>query len=296
VRYAYFSASLGEIARMRFRPPSASVGGVSHAIEPERRLPVAESVFGRILCGIDGTAPALRAARQAARLLAPEGELVFVSVCETHLAVHGGVHAGEFARELERAAEEALQAALPVAPRAETRLVRGVAPQAMLELAERERATLVAVGAQGFGRGAGIMLGSLPTRLLHDAPCSVLVARGQDEAEAFPRAVAVGIDGSPESLAAAEAAAEAASRLGASVRYMVATGGKPVDVDRLAASAYELEFTDWKPIEALVGVSDFVDLVVVGSRGLHGVRALGSVSERVAHRARASVLVVRPRI
>jgi nucleotide-binding universal stress UspA family protein len=34
------------------------------------------------------------------------------------------------------------------------------------------------------------------------------------------------------------------------------------------------------------------DLVVVGSRGLHGVRALGSVSERVAHRARCSVLVV----
>ena len=35
------------------------------------------------------------------------------------------------------------------------------------------------------------------------------------------------------------------------------------------------------------------DLLVVGSRGLHGVRALGSVSERVAHRAPCSVLVVR---
>jgi nucleotide-binding universal stress UspA family protein len=31
----------------------------------------------------------------------------------------------------------------------------------------------------------------------------------------------------------------------------------------------------------------------VGSRGLHGVRALGSVSERVAHDARCSVLVIR---
>lgn len=35
------------------------------------------------------------------------------------------------------------------------------------------------------------------------------------------------------------------------------------------------------------------DLVVVGSRGLHGLVGLGSVSERVAHRARCSVLVVR---
>jgi nucleotide-binding universal stress UspA family protein len=33
--------------------------------------------------------------------------------------------------------------------------------------------------------------------------------------------------------------------------------------------------------------------VVVGSRGLHGFPALGSVGERVAHRARSSVLVVR---
>jgi len=36
------------------------------------------------------------------------------------------------------------------------------------------------------------------------------------------------------------------------------------------------------------------DLLVIGSRGLHGFRALGSVSEKVAHRAESSVLVVRP--
>lgn len=69
------------------------------------------------------------------------------------------------------------------------------------------------------------------------------------------------------------------------VRYLVATGGKPVDVDRLAATSYELEFTSWKPVEALVGVSDFGDAVVVGSRGLHGVAALGSVSRPLRTRA-----------
>ena len=37
-----------------------------------------------------------------------------------------------------------------------------------------------------------------------------------------------------------------------------------------------------------------VALVVVGSRGLSGVRALGSVSERVATTANCSVLVARP--
>jgi nucleotide-binding universal stress UspA family protein len=35
------------------------------------------------------------------------------------------------------------------------------------------------------------------------------------------------------------------------------------------------------------------DLLVLGSRGLHGLAALASVSERVAKRAFCSVLVVR---
>lgn len=47
-----------------------------------------------------------------------------------------------------------------------------------------------------------------------------------------------------------------------------------------------------EPVRALVGASGIVDLVVVG-RGLHGLMALGSVSERVAHEAEGSVLVVR---
>ena len=44
-----------------------------------------------------------------------------------------------------------------------------------------------------------------------------------------------------------------------------------------------------------VRLSQHADLLVVGSRGLKGVRALGSVSELVAHQARCPVLVVRGR-
>ena len=43
----------------------------------------------------------------------------------------------------------------------------------------------------------------------------------------------------------------------------------------------------------LVEVAIEADLLVVGSRGLHGMKALGSVSERVAHEAKCSVLIVR---
>jgi nucleotide-binding universal stress UspA family protein len=53
-------------------------------------------------------------------------------------------------------------------------------------------------------------------------------------------------------------------------------------------------FEDGNPVDVLVGAAEQADLLVLGSRGLVGVRALGSVSERVAHKARCSVLVVRP--
>jgi len=48
-----------------------------------------------------------------------------------------------------------------------------------------------------------------------------------------------------------------------------------------------------EPVAALVAAAADGDLLVVGSRGLHGLKALGSVSEQVAHQAGSSVLIVR---
>ena len=46
----------------------------------------------------------------------------------------------------------------------------------LLDELRTEQATLVAVGSHGHSRAAGIVLGSVATAMLHEAPCSVLIA------------------------------------------------------------------------------------------------------------------------
>jgi nucleotide-binding universal stress UspA family protein len=150
----------------------------------------------------------------------------------------------------------------------------------------------VAVGSHGTGRIRGIVIGSTATELIHKAPCTVLVAR--PAGERFPSRIVVGIDGSDESLAAYRVADELALRFEARLVPLVASLDGDVDVDavrRLVPRRVRHVFDH--PVEALIGASADADLIVVGSRGLQGIKALGSVSERVAHEAGSSVLIVR---
>jgi len=143
----------------------------------------------------------------------------------------------------------------------------------MLDEIERSDATLAVVGCRGFSRPIGITRGAPTTTVVHEAPCSVLVARPTDEPSSWPRTIVAGLDGTPESERAVVVARLLAARLGARLYVVTATGADPVTV--------------------LADEAEDADLLVVGSRGLRGVRALASVSERVAHEARCPVLVIR---
>lgn len=253
-------------------------------------------IFDRVVCGIDPGPESLEAARQAARLASPGGRLLLVGVVETEIAVHAGWAAGQLLDELKADVEQAVETArVELAPlrAAETRILEGPVPARLLEVARAERATLLAVGTHGHRRAAGILLGTVATTLLHDAPCGVLIARAPDDPVAFPARIVVGTDGSNEGETALAIASALAGRFGAELRLVVASGGKSVDADAVRAAHPDAVLDHRKPVEALVEWSRLADLIVIGSRGLHGPRALGSVSERVAHEARCSVLVVR---
>jgi nucleotide-binding universal stress UspA family protein len=81
--------------------------------------------------------------------------------------------------------------------------------------------------------------------------------------------------------------------LDARVRALVATKGGHADLELVRRIAPAFEAHRDHPVPLLVAASKHAGLVVVGSRGLRGLRALGSVSERVGHHAESPVLVVR---
>lgn len=250
------------------------------------------TLFDRIVCGVDGTESSAVAVEQAARLLHARRTLELVCVVDQRpvVTLAGLPDAADIERRYEEA-RRALGAGRAHFPRAQSRLLSGDPGPALLSAVREAGATLAVVGAPPSGRLGGIVLGSVGTHLLHSAPCSVLIARPSSDEEAFPRSIVVGHDGSRDATAAAAVAKELAHRFDAGLRILAAEGGDPAQIDRLAQEGLEWSFLP--PVEALATASAHGDLLVVGSRGLRGARTLGSVSERVAHLARCSVLVVR---
>jgi nucleotide-binding universal stress UspA family protein len=265
-----------------------------------------DDVFTTIVCGIDGTPASTTAVRQAARLADRSSRLLLVSVVDEASAAAatapgGGIVLPPPTVELEdELLDQAAAAASAARPNlnVEKRVLEGPVLPTLLGALTDEKATLAVVGRHGHSRLAGIVLGSAMTTVLHDAPCSVLVAGGgEDEDEGFPRSIVVGYDGSEPADEALRVAADVAHRTEALLEAVCARGGKDVDLGTLQARLTELAagvaltVEDREPVAALAGAG--ADLVVVGHRGLHGMKALGSVSERVAHKADGAVLVVR---
>ena len=256
--------------------------------------PAAASVCERILIGVDGRKGSLDACRQAARLARPGAtlEAAFASLFPPATARALGVE--DVAERLERTSSLALGAAERIlGPNARLRLLEGFTVEALLDESKRLQATLLAIGPPEHSRIEEIVLGGVGGELLHQARCSVLVARPVPSEANFPRSIVVGIDGSEPAGFAYDVAAQLATRFHSEIRVMVADGGKHVDLEEILRRHPGVEVVAGAPVEALVESAACADLLVVGSRGLHGLRALGSVSERVAHEAACSVLVVR---
>ena len=260
-----------------------------------KRTHVGISTFERVLVGIDGSPESVEAAHQAAALA--HGPVTLLAAYDLVRGLVGGVGPATPAMVDEAALRETAEHRLELARdaiggTAELKVGEGRPWDLLLHEIDRAGATLVAVGSHGHSRPVGIVIGSTATELIHKAPCSVLVAR--TALGAFPRRIVVGLDGSAESLAAYEVAQALARRFEARVIPIVACLEDHIDTDAIEQRlGRRVRSVFNHPVEAVVSASTESDLVVVGSRGLRGLKALGSVSEQVAHQAASSVLIVR---
>ena len=228
-----------------------------------------------------------------------------------------------------RVVEEALGLLGPRGARAEVRVVQGHPKEEIVREAEEWPADLVVVGARGLGAVKAFLLGSVSHTVVRHAHCPVLVVKGRPRTLA---GVLVATDGSEGANDAIRFFLALPLGRGVRVRLLSAVEEVPYPtaaprvlrrqlrailagvererrtevggiLDRAAAllrtklSRVTRSMPKGHPAgEILAAAAGFdADLIVVGARGLGGMKRLllGSVSERVLRDARCPVLIVK---
>lgn len=202
----------------------------------------------------------------------------------------------------------------------------------LLKLSRELRPDIIVCGTRGLQAAKGLSLGSVSQRLLSYAPCSIMLAPS-GVGSGRPRKVMLATDGSR----GAKEASRLLTIMPGTREVLVVTVLRPLDERELAMqAASRKEFTQFRaqilevrekaakraldetvkilsgsgaliksrigtghPAEAIPRIAHRhrADLLVMGSRGLTGLRAqaLGSISLAVAQQAPCPVLIVKPR-
>jgi nucleotide-binding universal stress UspA family protein len=146
-------------------------------------------VFASIVVGTDGSDTARTALAQAIGLARQSGaRLQIVSAYEPvsdqrlrnqQIEVPKDLEwivnpRGDVLQMLDAAREQAAKAGVT---EVETFARQGDAADAILDVAEEQRSDLIVVGNRGMTGASRFLLGSVPNKVSHHAPCSVLIVR-----------------------------------------------------------------------------------------------------------------------
>ncbi len=267
----------------------------------ERSTPL----FATVLCAVDGTNASRAAVRLATDLARPRGVVDLLAVmAEGGAGKHSAAalsrtHAQEILADGKRVVEEA-------GASARTAVDTGGPPLDVI--IDRARGhDLLAIGAPVTSWLGGMLLGGIAAQALGRLEQPLLVVRPEaDELSGGP--IVVATDGEPGSDDVVELGARLAQRAGMPAIAVHATeseSGRPPWRVSTQAGGLRRTLDGGAALHVAPGeASDVIlaaarehrpSVIVVGSRGTHGLRALGSVSRRVVYDAPCSVLVCPPR-
>ncbi|MGF1647710.1 MAG: universal stress protein [Kineosporiaceae bacterium] len=171
-----------------FRPVAQMlVGSTSEAVAGHAQGPVlvvrhpTEHPHGHVVVGVDGSAAGTRALALAVDMAARDGGTVRAVMSVPPVIDAAGIVSGPDEPALQKASDdlhaavEGVTAATPGVT-VEEHVVQLHPAEALLEHAKGAR--MVVVGSRGRGGFAALVLGSVSRRLVHVAPCPVLVVHG----------------------------------------------------------------------------------------------------------------------
>ena len=128
-----------------------------------------DSIFDRVLVGVDDTPESVVAAAQARALMPPAAHLAVVAVAETHFAAHAGAAASFAEGGLETETADVLEQAVELADRPSTASRTAGSSRCCRTSAGARDATLIAVGARPHRRLSAAVFGGHESELLHGA-------------------------------------------------------------------------------------------------------------------------------
>ena len=206
---------------------------------------------------------------------------------------------------VEDGARRLSEAGIPYA----TSLSSGSPANELTEYARARGIDLVVMGSRGLTPTGPHPLGSVSYQTSMAAPCPVLVVHDPDP---FPR-ILLAIDGSRDSLHAAEFVEEIAARLGSKVSLMFVVPARPEGAFTIAQTPADPFLLDIEnrmvrrgivvvrhvkyghPVEEILKASERHTLVVLGARGRSDLALdyVGGVGDKVLRNAKTSTLIVR---
>jgi nucleotide-binding universal stress UspA family protein len=269
----------------------------------------------RIIIGVDGSERSEDAVAFGRMLAQASGAPVTVVGAYPHepdAPPSTSIEQGEALREEAETALVRMSEPLRDLRGLETRSVADRSPaRALQDVATEQNAGVIVIGSSHTGRAGRVLPGSTAERLLHGSPCPVaVVSLGFRSSESpRPRVIGCAWDGRPESDAALGAAEDLARGFSATLRvirvleseqriYPSELGGRyqqVIDTTReTARSALERRVThltervrgegalqEGDAAHELIGATELVDLMVIGSRGYGPLR--GAPRRRLRH-------------